>query len=127
MACKGRTNIVRVHILLALPKLQGSHEDTGNAKAALECTRIEERMLQGMEAALIRRKSFDGRDMMTVSLQSQEQAATDGQAVEENGACPTNPLLTSKVCARQGQLGSQNVSEGPPRLDRELDEFTIND
>ena len=61
------------------------HDHAGGAEAALECLRIEERLLRRMQRAVLR-ETLDGRHLAPGGAKGGHQARVHGRAVQPDGA-----------------------------------------
>src|SRR5213079_3089923 len=65
-------------------------------------------------------KALHGLDFVTVRLDGEHEAGADRLAVQQDGAGPAHPVLTSDVRSGEAQLVAQEVGEEQPRLHRAL-------
>jgi hypothetical protein len=79
-----------------------------------------ERFLQGMELAVGRGESLDGRDGRTLRLDRKREARASGLAVDENRAATADAVLAADVRARETEGMAQDIGEKPSCLDVNL-------
>src|SRR5213596_230970 len=97
------------------------HEDARRAEAALQPVSLAERGLKRMQrVARAVSKALHGLDFVTVRLDGEHEAGADRLAVQQDGAGPAHPVLTSDVRSGEAQLVAQEVGEEQPRLHRTL-------
>src|SRR6266481_3060283 len=88
----------------------GAHDDPGGAVAALKPVLGPEGLLHRMQA-IGGGDTLDGGDAPAVGLGGQHEAGTDGLTVEQDGACPADPVLAAQVRDGQIEVFSQEVGE----------------
>src|SRR6266581_3054515 len=88
----------------------------GRAEAALERVMLVERLLQGMEGAVLG-EPLDCRHLVAVGLDGEHGARLDGLAVEQHNAGTAVRRVASDVGAGEAQLVAQEVNEERARLD----------
>jgi hypothetical protein len=62
------------------------HDHAGRTKTALEPASLHECTLEGMQRCVAPSDSFNGRDLATIRINSEEKTRVDGRAVDEHGA-----------------------------------------
>src|SRR5438309_10620701 len=78
----------------------GREQERGGAVAALRRAQLGERVLERVQPAA-RRHAFDGRDAMSGTGETEQQAGEHGRAVEEDRAGPALAQLTPMLGARE--------------------------
>src|SRR4051794_39109568 len=81
----------------------------GDAEAALDRTRVQERLLQIGQP--VRREAFDRRDLVPLRLRAEHEARIDGTAVEQHGARAALALGAAALRAGQPHLVAQSVEQ----------------
>src|SRR5437773_10379432 len=82
------------------------HEDARRAEAALQPVSLAERGLKRMQrVARAVSKALHGLDFVTVRLDGEHEAGADRLAVQQDGAGPAHPVLTSDV--RSGERSEE--------------------
>jgi len=79
-----------------------------------------ERFLQGVELAVGRGESLDGRDGRTVRLDSKREARTSWLAVDKNSATTANAVFAADVRSRETDGMAEDVGEKPACLNVNL-------
>src|SRR5665213_250490 len=104
---------------LACEEIGGRHQDSGGAKAALQCVVPAKRRLQIIQGIALR-ETFDGVDVTAFDLYRQCQARAHGAAIEAYRAGAAYAMLTADVrpgcaeCLAQ-EVRQQRARFGPSR------------
>jgi hypothetical protein len=79
---------------------------------------IDERLLQGVEAA-VDRDAFDGGDLFALAGNGERQTGEYSLTIEQHCTCAALPVVAPLFGAGQRQALAQGVEERDPRLDLE--------
>ncbi len=93
----------------------GQHQKAGGAEPALKPVMLPKRLLEGMEDTVGGESlhRFDGR---ALALDGEEKTGAHRGPVDQDGAGPTNPVLTSEMCPGEPAVFADSVSKSLPRL-----------
>src|SRR5205814_1109975 len=90
---------------------QGGHDHARGAVAALESLVVEERLLQGVEAAVLL-QALDSEDVFAEGVAERGNAGAHGLVVKEDGARAALALGAAVLAAGQVQVLAQDDEEG---------------
>jgi hypothetical protein len=71
------------------------------------------------------RQSFNGQDLSSVCLHSEEETRANGLAVEKHGATAANSLLATQVSPGKPEMIAQEVSQRQARLHNARARFAV--
>src|SRR5450830_58013 len=80
--------------------------------------------LQGMQS-LLAAERLDRLHGLAFRLNGQHEAAPDGRAVDENGACPANAVLAADMRSGEPQVVPQKINQREPRLNTRRTLFSV--
>ena len=95
-------------IRIRLQQSYAAHDHSGGAIRALECTRIEKRLLHGIQAA-VNLKPLDCRDGLGHSRAGRNLTRAARSPSDQNGAGAALPFAATVLAARQAKLIAQNI------------------
>src|ERR1700719_933688 len=91
-------------VTLAMDEIDGSHDHSRCAKAALQAVMLTERLLHRMQRRAIGRKALDGPDLVSVRHDSQRGAGFDGLAVQMHDTGAALRRVAADMGAGQPQI-----------------------
>ena len=106
VACQPVTDTAFVGVGFLVQQALGSQQESRGADAALEGGVLQERLLQRVQA-LGRGHALDGRDVLALGFNAQDQARVNDPAIQDDGAGTANPLLAAHMGAGQAQVGCE--------------------
>src|ERR1700686_4881924 len=90
-----------------LQQAHARHDHSGRAVAALHGVSLDEGLLQGMKAAVLR-QPFDGGDLFSFDLGDGRDAGAHGRAIDEYGACAAMAFATAVLAAGEIELVAED-------------------
>jgi hypothetical protein len=111
---------VAVDVWALAKEMEGGHQEAWRAETTLESVVVAERVLKGVEAAILR-EALDRRDLGAVGLHREHQAGPRGLTIHEYGACATDAVLAPEVGPVEVHVLAKEVREQPARLDLRLE------
>ena len=95
---------------VALKETDTAHDHSRCAVSALECTRIEKRLLHGMQEALFF-QSFDRSNRFARASAGRNQTRTPGRSADQNRAGPALPFSAAVLAAGQAEFIAEDRQE----------------
>ena len=89
----------------------GEQHHAGRAVAALECAVGDERLLDGVQRAVMR-QALDADDVAAVGLERECGAGGNGFAIDERDAGAAHAARTADLRSLQAELVAQQIGEG---------------
>jgi hypothetical protein len=115
--CVGRPGMRR-------QKVDGRHDEPRCAIAALDGSLPDERLLDGVERAPVR-KALDRRDFFSLRAGGKEKAGVDGFSINEDGTGTALSFQAILLCAREVEVISQHVQQGGGGIDVQRMSMTV--
>src|ERR1700734_150733 len=93
------------------------HDLTRRAIATLQRVVVEKSLLHRVQRAIPRRYALDRRDLASLRLPRERQAAQYAAPVKMHGACAALPLVTTLLGAKQADPLPKSIEQSGPRID----------
>ena len=87
-------------------------EHARGAKAALQCMRLLEGLLQHREGLVRIGQALDGGDLTLMGLNRQHQTRSGSLVIDQDSASTTHPVLTTDVGAGEFEVLAQKIRQG---------------
>src|SRR6266700_4324677 len=101
-------------------------QEARRTEAALQPVAVLESLLHRRELAAVA-QPLDGRDLVTVDADREQQARPNRLAVQQHSACATDTVFAADVCAGEPHVVAQAVREQAPRRDSHGMRRTVDD
>src|SRR5882724_1867612 len=111
----GALDVVVLRVLVLLEEGHGGHDHARGAVGALEGLRVEEGLLDGVEAAC-RLEPFDGGDRLAGGFGEVGDATSSGLAIDEDGARAALAFAAAVFGAGEVELVAEDCEEASDRL-----------
>ena len=97
-------------VILHKQRVSG-HDHARNAVTALNCTAIDERLLQRMDIAVFAMQPFNGQNLLAIDLFELSAASALRFAVHQYDACTANTDVTAVFCPGQIEIIANELQQ----------------